>query len=146
LFISVSLIASSLLLASRRCGIQSPFSLSLELATVRRVALLEEPEVHAEHPAAIRQSARSATVPLSAGHSRPSLELIDASPPSWKDDELPLLSLYRLKLTDGVREEPPRSGSLSPPPRGDGDDLDEPKSPSSSAKVFTDRERSGKGA
>jgi hypothetical protein len=109
-------------------GIQSLLRLSLELATQRGgVALLEEPEVH-EHPAAIRQSARAIVTAVRRGVqiilSTHSLELIDALLAELKDEELPLLSLYRLKLTDGVLAKSRLEGPSVLLSRGEiGDDL-----------------------
>jgi len=109
-------------------GIQSLLRLSLELATQKGgVALLEEPEVH-EHPAAIRQSARAIVTAVRRGVqvilSTHSLELIDALLAELKDDELPLLSLYRLKLTDGVLAKSRLEGPSVLRSRGEiGDDL-----------------------
>lgn len=109
-------------------GIQSLLRLSLELATQRGgVALLEEPEVH-EHPGAIRQSARAIVTAVRRGVqvilSTHSLEMIDALLSELKDDELPLLSLYRLKLTEGVLAKSRLEGSSVLRSRGEiGDDL-----------------------
>ena len=109
-------------------GIQSLLRLSLELATQKGgVALLEEPEVH-EHPGAIRQSARAIVTAVRRGVqvilSTHSLELIDALLAELKDDELPLLSLYRLKLTDGVLAKSRLDGPSVLRSRGEiGDDL-----------------------
>lgn len=109
-------------------GIQSLLRLSLELATQKGgVALLEEPEVH-EHPAAIRQSARAIVTAVRRDVqvilSTHSLEMIDALLAELKDDELPLLSLYRLKLTDGVLSKSRLEGPSVLRSRGEiGDDL-----------------------
>ncbi len=109
-------------------GIQSLLRLSLELASLRDgVALLEEPEVH-EHPAAIRQSARAIVTAIRRGVqvvlSTHSLEMIDALLAELKDEELPLLSLYRLKLTDGVLAKSRLEGPSVLLSRGEiGDDL-----------------------
>jgi energy-coupling factor transporter ATP-binding protein EcfA2 len=109
-------------------GIQSLLRLSLELATQRGgVALLEEPEVH-EHPGAIRQSARAIVTAVRRGVqvilSTHSLELIDALLAELKDEELPWLSLYRLKLTDGVLAKSRLEGPSVLRSRGEiGDDL-----------------------
>jgi hypothetical protein len=87
-------------------GIQSLLRLSLELAASSGgVALLEEPEVH-QHPGAIRQSAqailaavRRQTQVVLTTHS---LELIDALLGECLEQDLDRLSLYRLRLEDGV--------------------------------------------
>ena len=109
-------------------GIQSLLRLSLELATQKGgVALLEEPEVH-EHPGAIRQSARAIVTAVRRGVqvilSTHSLELIDALLAELKEDELSLLSLYRVNLTDGVLKKSRLEGSEVLLSRGEiGDDL-----------------------
>jgi energy-coupling factor transporter ATP-binding protein EcfA2 len=87
-------------------GIQSLLRLSLELAASSGgVALLEEPEVH-QHPGAIRQSARAIlaavrrqTQVVLTTHS---LELVDALLGECSGPDLDRLSLYRLRLEDGV--------------------------------------------
>ena len=88
-------------------GVQALVRLSLELATCAGgVVLLEEPETH-EHPAAIQLTARA--IMAAVRHdvqvilSTHSLELIDALLGATEgDDELALLSLYRLKLEGGA--------------------------------------------
>jgi predicted ATPase len=87
-------------------GIQSLLRLSLQLAASGGgVALLEEPEVH-QHPGAIRQSARAILAAVRRDIqvilTTHSLELIDALLAESSDKDLARLSLYRLKLEDGV--------------------------------------------
>ncbi len=87
-------------------GIYSLLQISLELASARNgIVLIEEPEVHL-HPAAVWQSARAIWTAIRRGSqialTTHSLELIDAlTAEAQSDDELKLLSLYRLQLTDG---------------------------------------------
>ncbi len=87
-------------------GVQSLLRLSLELAaSAGGAVLLEEPEVH-QHPAAIRRSAR---VILAAVRRQVqvvltthSLEMINALLAESSKEDLDLLSLYQLRLEDGV--------------------------------------------
>jgi predicted ATPase len=87
-------------------GIQSLLRLSLELAASGGgLALLEEPEVH-QHPGAIRQSARAILAAvrrqIQVVLTTHSLELIDALLAESSDQDLEMLSLYRLQLRDGL--------------------------------------------
>ncbi len=87
-------------------GIKSLLRLSLELAASSGgVALLEEPEVH-QHPGAIRQSARAIVKAVRRGIqvvlTTHSLEMIDALVGESSDEDLKQLSLYLLKLQDGL--------------------------------------------
>ncbi|WP_437906809.1 AAA family ATPase [Sorangium sp. So ce327] len=86
-------------------GVQALVRLSLELASrPGGTVLLEEPEAH-QHPAAIWASAQGIVEGVRRGLqiilSTHSLELLDALLSALKDDELGLLSLYRLKLAGG---------------------------------------------
>jgi len=96
-------------------GIQSLLRLSLELAATGAggVALLEEPEVH-QHPGAIRQSARAIVAAvrrkIQVVLTTHSLELIDAILAASSEEDLDRLSLYRLKLQDGVLQSSRLSG------------------------------------
>jgi predicted ATPase len=87
-------------------GVQSLLRLSLELAaSAGGVALLEEPEVH-QHPGAIRQSARAILAAVRRDIqvilTTHSLELIDALLAECSDEDLKLLSVYRLQLQEGI--------------------------------------------
>ncbi len=109
-------------------GIRGLVRVCLELANKPEGAvLLEEPEAN-QHPGAIRQSARAIVASVRRGVqvilSTHSLELIDALLAELKDDELPLLSLYRLKIADGVLKKSRLEGSEVRLSRGEtGDDL-----------------------
>jgi len=87
-------------------GIQSLVRLALELATRReKTILLEEPEAH-QHPAAIRASAQAIVAGIRSGRqivlSTHSMELVDALIDALGDQELPKLTLFRVKLNDGI--------------------------------------------
>jgi energy-coupling factor transporter ATP-binding protein EcfA2 len=87
-------------------GIQSLLRLSLELATAGGgVALLEEPEVH-QHPGAIRQTARAIIAAvrrqIQVVLTTHSLELIDALLSECTDADLEQMSVYGVKLEEGV--------------------------------------------
>ncbi len=87
-------------------GVQSLLRLSLELAaSAGGVALLEEPEVH-QHPGAIRQSARAILAAVRRDIqvilTTHSLEFIDALLAECSDEDLKLLSVYRLQLQQGI--------------------------------------------
>lgn len=87
-------------------GVQMLVRLTLELAgRASGTRLLEEPEAH-QHPAAIRASARAIVEGVRSGIqviiTTHSLELIDALLGALRDEELPLLSLYRLRLDRGL--------------------------------------------
>jgi len=109
-------------------GIQSLIRMGLEFAARQGgVVLLEEPEIH-QHPAAIRQTARAIVAAVRRGIqvvlSTHSLELIDALTDELKDEELSLLSLYRLKLDDGLLRHSRLDGKAVLHSRGEiGDDL-----------------------
>ena len=109
-------------------GIRGLVRVCLELANKPEGSvLLEEPEAN-QHPGAIRQSARAIVASVRRGVqvilSTHSLELIDALLAELEDDELPLLSLYRLKLADGVLSKSRLEGSSVLRSRGEiGDDL-----------------------
>jgi predicted ATPase len=86
-------------------GIQALIRLALELAVhPQGTALLEEPEAH-QHPAAITASANAIAAGVRSGLqiilTTHSLELIDALVAALRDDEIDLLSVYRLKLDRG---------------------------------------------
>jgi energy-coupling factor transporter ATP-binding protein EcfA2 len=87
-------------------GVQSLLRLSLELAASGGgTALMEEPEVH-QHPGAIRQSARAILAAVrrqvQVVLTTHSLELIDALVSDSSDADLELMSLYSVRLHDGV--------------------------------------------
>ncbi|AUX20039.1 uncharacterized protein SOCEGT47_005020 [Sorangium cellulosum] len=86
-------------------GVQALVRLSLELASrPGGTVLLEEPEAH-QHPAAIWASAQAIVEGVRRGLqiilSTHSLELLDALLNALRDEDLGLLSLYRLKLAAG---------------------------------------------
>lgn len=86
-------------------GIQVLVRLCLEFASrPEGTLLLEEPEAH-QHPAAIRQSARAIVDGVRGGVqaviATHSLELLDALVAELSDEELGLLSLYRVGLERG---------------------------------------------
>jgi predicted ATPase len=87
-------------------GIQSLLRLSLELASSGGgVAFLEEPEVH-QHPGAIRQSARAILAAvrrqIQVVLTTHSLELIDSLLAESREEDLNRLSVYHLRLQDGM--------------------------------------------
>jgi hypothetical protein len=109
-------------------GIQSLLRQSFELATLPGgVVLLEEPEVH-EHPSAIWQTARAISASVRRGAqvilTTHSLELVDGLLAALAPGEIAMLSLYRLKLADGVLQKSRLDGEDVSLSRGDvGDDL-----------------------
>jgi predicted ATPase len=87
-------------------GIRSMLRLGLELASRSGgLVLVEEPEVH-QHPKALQQSAKVLLAGVRRGLqivlATHSLELIDALLLEATQDDLQLLSTFRLNLNDGV--------------------------------------------
>jgi hypothetical protein len=87
-------------------GVRTMLRLSLELASKSGgLVLIEEPEVH-QHPKALQQSAKVLLASVRRGLqivlATHSLEMIDALLLEATQDDLPLLSTYRLKLDNGV--------------------------------------------
>ena len=109
-------------------GVQALVRMSLEIAShPGGTVLLEEPEAH-QHPAAIRASAQAIIEGVGRGLqvvlTTHSLELIDALVVALKPAEIGLLSLYRLKLVDGVLRHSRLDGEDVSLSRADiGDDL-----------------------
>nr|WP_275939222.1 ATP-binding protein [Polyangium spumosum] len=86
-------------------GIQALIRLGLELSTRQEgVVLLEEPEAH-QHPAGIWSSASAIAAGVRSGLqivlTTHSMELVDALLDVLLEDELDLLTVYRLKLDAG---------------------------------------------
>lgn len=109
-------------------GVQALVRLSLELASrPGGTVLLEEPEAH-QHPAAIWANAQGIVEGVRRGLqiilSTHSLELLDALLSALKDDELGLLSLYRLRLVNGeLRQSRLEGGEVRLSRDAIGDDL-----------------------
>lgn len=109
-------------------GVQALVRMSLEIAArPGGTVLLEEPEAYL-HPAAIRTSALAIVEGVRRGLqvvlSTHSLELIDALLAAIRSDELERLSLYRLKLVDGILHHSRLAGEEISLSRGEiGDDL-----------------------
>jgi predicted ATPase len=109
-------------------GVQALVRTCLEFATsFGGTLLLEEPEAH-QHPAAIQQSARAIVEGVRGGTqvilSTHSLELVDALVAALHQEELGMLSLYRLKLAGGVLQKSRIEGPAVQRSRDDiGDDL-----------------------